>query len=575
MKTLRPHQAATLAVLGTNSSGLVGSGLGSGKTLIGVERIRQLKERPPRVVIVAPLNTHSQWEATLKEQFPSLVDGIGLYLTGTPHTDPETWQLITSKAPGIFVIGWEAMRGDLPKAIKADKSRSTKRKPPVTLAAVDAAMKAGHIPPWHKSGTWDLVILDESHRISSAESLTKKVVSRIKAKKKLAMSATAAGNTPEGLWSTLNWLWPDQYTSFWRWAGEFMAVEEKHISRDQKINIIVGEIDPGQTWKSIPCAVRYRTEDIADQLPEVIERVITVPMDDNQRRVYDEFEQQALAWIDEQPEATPLPLTQRIRLRQAALGNLSIQEVHRRKTTWVESSLVPFMQAEYDDLEIVATETRTLPVMDFSDETAFGLEGFEEAGIETKDVEYAKVTYTFEEDEIGFNEYAPQNKIKAVKDILKDLPEDEPVIIYTHSSKWAEMATVQLDSAGIYGEVRSWTGKLTAKQRDGLKNVFGKMAPAKMRSAFSHTGIRILIAVIPAVAEGIDGWQHVCRCEIWVSKSEDGLMNEQAKGRLHRPGQKTPVQRWLIHSEDSIDADVEKRLAQRRAQMRTFYGDTP
>lgn len=575
MKILRTYQFDTIRKLKKDSSGLVASGLGSGKTLVGVEMIRSLPGMP-RVLCIAPVNTHDQWIATVGEQFPSLVGTPYLRKVGTPKSDPEGWAMLTSKKPGFYVIGWEAMRGDLPMETRRANSRKTTKNPGITKDALAAAIKSGSVPPWTRTGTWGMVILDEVHRIQNRNSLNKKVVSLVKADRKVALSYTPAGNAHEGLWSVLNWLWPAKYRSFWKWAETFLVLEEKNINQYDTVKVIVGEKDPGATWSDIPCAVRYRTEDIIDQLPEVIERIVTVPMGDNQRRVYDEFEQQAFAWIDGQPEATPLPLTQRIRLRQAALGSLKINDRVLEKTRWVKTGRIPELHMEYEivgPVQTLRTEIRENLAMVPPEPDKYGEFDPEEEVEVVEKTEYSEVSFSYRNVEIDFNEYDQQPKIKAIKEILRDLPDSEPVLIYTHSAKWARMAAAELDSAGIYGEVRAWTGDLTAKQREGLKNVFGVMEPAKMRSVFTHTGIRVLIAVIPAVAEGIDGWQNVCRCEIWASQSEDGLMNEQAKGRLHRPGQSSPVQRWLLHSEQSIETVVDGNLRLRKAQLASLYRD--
>lgn len=583
MKTPRPHQYDTIRRLKKDTSGLVASGLGSGKTLVGAERIRDIPGLP-RVLCIAPVNTHDQWIDTVGEQFPSLVGTPYLRKVGTPKTDPDGWAMLTSKKPGFYVIGWEAMRGTLGLEVRRQNSRKTTKDPGITQDALRAAMKTGQVPPWNRTGTWSMVILDEVHRIQNRGSLNKKVLAFIKTERKLALSATPAGNAFEGLWSILNWLWPKQYRSFWKWADTFLVLEEKNINQHDTVKVIVGEKDPGVTWSDIPCAVRYRTEDIIDQLPEVIERIVKVPMGDHQRRMYDEFEQQAFAWIDGQPEATPLPLTQRIRLRQAALGTLKFNDRVLEKTRWIETRQVADLHMDYEiigEIETLAQEVRQVEkyrtltgeeaqrYIDFHglDESEYVDEPY------TEEADWSQVRFSYRNVEIDFNEHADQPKLKVIKEILRDLPDSEPVIIYTHSAKWARMAAAELDSAGFYGDVRAWTGDLSAGQRTALKNVFGVLEPVNKKGAFSHAGIRVLVAVIPAVAEGIDGWQNVCRCEIWASQSDDGLMNEQAKGRLHRPGQSSPVQRWLLQSEESIDTVVDFNLRHQQAQLASLYQD--
>lgn len=498
MKTLRPYQEEALKILARDTSGLVGSEMGTGKTLVGVERVRsvQYKGTAPRVLVVAPVNTHSQWKALFEEQYPSL-NGTGfLRIIGTHKSDEDAWNsYLTKKKPGIYIISWEAMRGATGEDLR--RSSNSKGTNKLTIKAIETGMKNGSIPPWTRTGTWDLVIADEVHRISRRDSANKLVLTRIKTEHKLALSATPGGNKPEGLWSVLNWLWKDRYGSFWTWAKRFLEVKEEIIGEfgpnPQVKRTPGGEKEPGAAWVDMPCKVKHRLEDVGGYLPEVIERVITVPMDDVQRRMYNEFVEQQLAWISGVPTAASLPVEQRIRLRQLALGTV---------------------QARFkDDGEL----------------------------------------------DLSYNEHAPQLKVRALKEIISDLPDDEPVLVFAHSSKWAKMAAAMLqEDPRIAGEARAWTGELTPKQREALKGAFGK-------------GIRIVVAQIQAMAEGTDGIQHVCRCEVWASPTEDALMNKQARGRLHRPGQTRPVQRWVLRSEDSIDTEVWEGLAQKEEVMDRLY----
>jgi hypothetical protein len=584
---LRDYQEKSQVILARDSSGLDGSDMGTGKTLTGVERVRQIAReigRAPRVLVVAPTNTQRQWLHLFGEQFPHLATSEHLRIVGTPGADPGAWStfMLYKKAAGIFIIGWEAMRGMCPKSVQIitqeaadriaearadrrsakkvlgrkrttederlaalrtveeaeramvvqdDERGTTDKGVPegwvvenpggasrgygslykgghtLTKQAVLAAMRQGDVPPWSRTGTWDLVIADESHRMARKSSINKITMSILKADAKLAASATPAGNKPEGMWSTLNWLWPKEYPSFWTWAKTFMEIEDSHISQDATVQKIIGEVDPGATWLDIPCKVRHRVSEVRDQLPDVIERIVEVDMTAEQRRIYNEFADRSLAWIDDHPVGERLPLSQRIRLRQAALGTLAVTA---------------------DDPDI----------------------------------------------ELGFRSDVPQPKLDMIKDILSDLPDTEPVMIYTHSAKWAHMAAEALNAAKIYGEAKAWTGALNQKRRDAVKEAFGVMTPNGPRARFSHKGLRIIIAQLQAIAEGVDGLQRRCACEIWASPTEsEATINGQARGRLHRDGQTRPVQRWLLHSLDTIDVGLDESLRARRTQMKQFYRD--
>ncbi|MER6605881.1 SNF2-related protein [Streptomyces sp. NPDC000927] len=589
----------------------------TGKTLMSVEHVRHLKlGRIPRVLVVAPVNTLGQWRDTFAEQYPSLQSNGLLRIVGTHKSDPESWKLITAKKPGVTLIGWEAMRGRVDGETKAAHSRAATKEPKLTVAAVRQGMRDGTVPPWHRAGVFDLVIADEVHRISNRHAGQSRVLKLIQANRKLAVSATFSGNKEEGAWSVLNWLWKDQYPAFWGWAEKFLKINEEKVSRSKTITTIGGELNPGAIWNDIPCAVRHRTEELGLELPEVIERVVTVPMGMIQRQQYDDFEQQAFAWLDDHPVGTPLPITQRIRLRQVALGQLKMNELTFRRRFWVPPEEVDQFLVMNDDMDPqihkqrkkvmrevqlndgaefqVLESTSTFkasdspwklptveldsrdanPALILSDSSCRWQSLFDPAwkiGLETQTL--VRVSRNMDIEEIDFNENGDQSKLATVKEILRDLPSDEPVLIFTHSAKWARMAAAHIDAAGIYGEARAWTGDLTSKQREGLKSIFGVMEPSRIRSKFGHKGIRVLVCQVESLAEGVDGLQHRCRCEVWASPSENNLSNEQAKGRLHRPGQTSPVQRWVLRSEGSIDTDVAESLEARWARMRSLYRD--
>lgn len=581
MKNLRGYQIQSLGASERDPSFLDASDLGTGKTLVAVERLRRIQPKGPvhRVLVVAPVNTHQQWVSAFAEQYPTLSDSPYLRSIGTHRSDPESWDLMTSRKPGVYIIGWEAMRGQVPyeitlitqeaserrekaqqEARKAKKILQRKRssdeektvaqtaleraeqekvihpheqsttashvpegwvpketggasrgygalyknRTGLTQKAVKEAMKCGDVPPWSRTGTWDLIIADEVHRISRRDSINAFVLKLINAEHRHGASATPAGNKPQGLWSVLNWLWKKEYRSFWQWANTFLLIENKIIgSGGQSVQQIVGERDPGVTWLDIPSKIRHKVVDVRGELPDVIERTVIVPMSSSQRKIYDQFADQCVAWLDyhtpgedsvqQKLIVTPLGITQRIRLRQAALGTLVVTE---------------------DD-----------PV------------------------------------EIGFDAEASQVKIDMIKEIISDLPPEEPVLIWTHSRKWALLCRDALRKAKI-GKVNAWTGATPTKTRQTYKETFG-------------VDFRIIVAQIHSLAEGVDGLQLRCATEIWASvlDGDEETGNAQARGRLHRDGQTRPVQRWYIHSENSIDTDLAESLAERRAQMRAMYRD--
>lgn len=546
MKELRGYQIESLNRLAKDAAGLDASEMGTGKSIVAVNRVAQIKhDGTLRVLVCAPINTHAQWRNLFIEQFPALGENDMAHIVSTPGASPKAWELMTRKQSGVFILGWEAMRGALPEAVRAKNSRALRKNPPVTVKAVKSAMRTGLIPPWHKTGAWDLVIGDEIHRAANRSSLQFYVLRQIATTNKLALSGTPAGNKEEGMWSVLNWLWPEKYNNFWAWAEAHLNIESEQVSKTKTIKKITGEKFPGSVWTSIPCVVRHRLADVAGELPQVIQRIVTIGMGATQAEQYDEFAEQSLAWIDDNPVAAVLPLVQRIRLRQAALGTLKNTLAWKRHTHAYDVEALGDLLAR-DDVRGIRYLSHGIGELD---------------GRPT-----VKVSAEYEELDLDFAETSDQPKLRMVGEIITDLPPEEPVIVFTHSSKWARMAAKKLNGKPDIGAVETWTGATTPKKREKLKAQITNYRT-------TGEGARVLIAQVQALSEGADGFQHGCSCEIWASPSEDQVTNQQAQNRLHRPGQDRPVQRWLLHTLDSIDVDVDTSLAMRRKRMSKMYRD--
>lgn len=541
MKTLRPYQEETRRILA--EGGINASGLGAGKTVTSVEAVRLLNlGRMPRVLVVAPINTLGQWQRTFEEQYPSLAEKGLARILGTHRKDTVNWSALTSrkKPPGVFIIGWNAMHGGIPEDIRRRASsgrNALAKEPKATKAAALKAIKEGTVPPWTRTGTWDLVILDESHRMVNRHGVPRHVLKCIKADRWLLLSATPGGNRPEGLWTPLNLIWPDLYPAFHDWARRHFQFEDKgYYKGGKKVEheVIGEELVPGGVWRDIPAVVRYRTEEVVDQLPPVIEREVRVPMAPEQEEQYRDFEGQSLAWLADQPVAAPLPVEQRTRLRQSALGTLRADETTTRKKSWVTQQKLFDLKRDPKIYDIQVIEDQV-------DEETGHLK--------------THISYAVDKLEVSYEEQAAQPKLTALIDLLNDLPPDEPLLVWTHSARWARMAEKAIGSSAV-----AWTMKTTASKRKQIESGFG-------------TQWRVLIAQLQSLSEGVDWLKDVCRCEAIISFTEDNVMNEQAEGRLHRPGQKSPVQRWRFITEGSIDDEVYLNNLEKRARMGSLYQD--
>lgn len=255
-RELSHDQREALGVLNFDTSGLYEHPDVDDRILIGAERARSIlfnemlweTETPLRILVVAPGAHHARWTTALQSVLPEEEVPVGV--TGSPKTNPFLWKkrLLNPKVSNVSIISWENMRGQIPASLKTS-SKPTRRD-------IVSAMKEGTIPPWRSTGIWDLVIADDSDRLAFRSNLQAAVIKMIPTHNKLALSGRAEGSHPEGLWSTLNWLWPTDFKAFWSWTEYRFHVDPVKMGRHIQFTEIGEELRPGARWEGVPCAVR-------------------------------------------------------------------------------------------------------------------------------------------------------------------------------------------------------------------------------------------------------------------------------------------------------------------------------
>jgi SNF2 family DNA or RNA helicase len=123
---------------------------------------------------------------------------------------------------------------------------------------------------------WDAVIVDECHRGLIGKNVMSKNISQTRLGMmklpmaedavRIALSGTPYRGKPELLWGVMNWLRPDVFTSFWRWAEQFFEMYEGYAGSK-----IIGEFreDRKEAYERMlaPFVLRRTKEEVATDLP--------------------------------------------------------------------------------------------------------------------------------------------------------------------------------------------------------------------------------------------------------------------------------------------------------------------
>lgn len=154
---------------------------------------------------------------------------------------------------------------------------------------------------------------------------------------------------------------------------------------------------------------------------------------------------------------------------------------------------------------------------------------------------------------IYFEDDAVSTKWKALSDLVDDNP-DDTMFILTDSQKYAKIVTNRLNKKHA-DSAFEWSGQANQKQREAAKQ------------KFLNGQLKYIVAVIPAIAEGVDGLQDVCSTVVWLSHSDNNLLNQQVLDRIRRRGQKEVVKVYDIVARDTYDDPQAETLLQRQLSM--------
>jgi len=341
---------------------------------------------------------------------------LGKTLTATTLTVELGSGLVLIVAPQITFDGWEkavASQTDGKAHLRWIKNSSKAGKD--ALLDFYNGVEGWYFITWQlmRSGVLfetraDVVIADEVHEIQNyGQSDQNIMIAKIESEYRIGLSGTPSGNKQGGIFGALNWLWPSRYKSYWKWLKENFYLTRSFSPEP------IRELYPGKVTESIPFFVRRLKDDhYSDMIPEPLPiKQVLVEMTPEQRRIYDEFDTNSGAWLDENDESagfmfTGFSIVKAMRLREIALGT-------------------PTM---YED---------------------------EKTGEWKPRFEYG----------------AYSSKMDEIEKILASRP-DEPFVIYTHSKKFIEFAVQRLQEKGI--EARGFTGDLNYRQKRKLIDTLGE-----------------------------------------------------------------------------------------------------
>lgn len=167
-----------------------------------------------------------------------------------------------------------------------------------------------------------------------------------------------------------------------------------------------------------------------------------------------------------------------------------------------------------------------------------------------------------EDGAISFEEDCESTKIDAALEALNYEFDRESALILTDSKKFANVVAHRINLSGI-GRADVWHGDVPQDRREELKQ------------EFLVGTVKYIVAVTSAIAEGVDGLQNATRNILWLSRSDNRILNEQAMARVHRQGQTQTVRSREIIAVGTYDSGIlNSHIAKALRMNQTLKEDT-
>lgn len=168
------------------------------------------------------------------------------------------------------------------------------------------------------SRPWDMVIADEAHLFGNRNAQRTETLHKLKATWRMAMTAHPYANATSELWSILRFLYPEIYTSFWRWANLHIHIDEAPFGG---LDLRTPRRPKLLQWEIAPFTIRRMWADVRKNLPPITRIQRTAYLTAKGKAEYKKLKKQffaSLSSIDDSKNiwAIPSQLARVTRLRQ-------------------------------------------------------------------------------------------------------------------------------------------------------------------------------------------------------------------------------------------------------------------
>lgn len=301
-------QEAGVSYLLNAGSALLGDEMGTGKTIQAIEWMKHCSGFQGEEIahlVVAPNSMKFKWASEIEKWWP---EATPVVIDGSAAKRRKQIEGGVQADLPVFVINYESLRAHTKLAPWGGKALTDKQKQPGELNDI----------------SWRCVVVDEAHKIKDPKAQQTMAVKQmgLQARFRLAMTGTPLLNTPDDIWSIMNFVAPDEWGSRNVFRNRYCRMSNAWHGGLDNQGLKPETLEEFDQFFQ-PRFLRRTKREVLPELPEKFDidyRVL--PMGTKQAQLYKALADDMMAMTGDDLLIAENPLSLLIRLRQAACGHL-------------------------------------------------------------------------------------------------------------------------------------------------------------------------------------------------------------------------------------------------------------
>jgi SNF2 family DNA or RNA helicase len=165
---------------------------------------------------------------------------------------------------------------------------------------------------------WDMIIADEAHHMANRKAQRSETLFDLETEFKAALTGHPFANSPEELYSILHWLYPERYSSFWRFWGMHVRAKPKMFGGFEVEGTRQAKL---LKWEMLPYTLQRTKREVFPNLPAITRIRRTVELTPKGQREYDKLRRELFVELESHTDVPnvlviPSVLARITRLRQ-------------------------------------------------------------------------------------------------------------------------------------------------------------------------------------------------------------------------------------------------------------------